>query len=180
MWVGFDALVMPGVKVGDGAFVAARSVVTRDVPPYSVVGGNPASVVKQRFPDEVVAELLGDPVVGLAGEEDYLELARYLRGRCGRPAERRPMKPITFTHRETLTDEDMGCVALLPTYPRPKGGVGLGNGNNSTQNVTKLSISCCPTRVGNKPRWAAELGDRIHPVPGMGQSGSSTNRRIMS
>jgi virginiamycin A acetyltransferase len=49
---------MPGVKIGDGAVVAARSVVTKDVPPYSVVGGNPARVVKQRFPDEAVAELL--------------------------------------------------------------------------------------------------------------------------
>lgn len=58
VWVGYDALVMPGVKIGDGAIVAARSVVTRDVPPHSVVGGNPATVVKQRFPDEVVAELL--------------------------------------------------------------------------------------------------------------------------
>jgi virginiamycin A acetyltransferase len=58
VWVGFDALVMPGIKIGDGAVVAARSVVTKDVPPYSVVGGNPASVIKQRFPDEVVAELL--------------------------------------------------------------------------------------------------------------------------
>ncbi len=58
VWVGYDALVMPGVKIGDGAIVAARSVVTKDVPPYSVVGGNPASVVKQRFSDEVVGELL--------------------------------------------------------------------------------------------------------------------------
>jgi virginiamycin A acetyltransferase len=58
VWVGYDALVMPGVKIGDGAIVAARSVVTRDVPQYSVVGGNPASVVKQRFPDAVAAELL--------------------------------------------------------------------------------------------------------------------------
>ena len=39
VWVGYDALVLPGVKVGDGAIVAARSVVTRDVPPYTVVGG---------------------------------------------------------------------------------------------------------------------------------------------
>jgi virginiamycin A acetyltransferase len=58
VWVGYDALVMPGVKVGDGAIVAARSVVTKDVPPYSVVGGNPARVVKPRFPDAVVAGLL--------------------------------------------------------------------------------------------------------------------------
>lgn len=58
VWVGYDALVMPGVRVGDGAIVAARSVVTKDVPPYTIVGGNPAVVVRQRFPDEVVAELL--------------------------------------------------------------------------------------------------------------------------
>ena len=58
VWVGYDALLLPGVKVGDGAIVAARSVVTGDVPPYAVVGGNPAEVVKRRFPDEAVAELL--------------------------------------------------------------------------------------------------------------------------
>jgi virginiamycin A acetyltransferase len=58
VWLGYDVLVMPGVKIWDGAIVAARSVVTKDVPPYAVVGGNPAQVVKQRFPDEVVAELL--------------------------------------------------------------------------------------------------------------------------
>jgi virginiamycin A acetyltransferase len=58
VWLGYDALVMPGVKIGDGAIVAARSVVISDVPAYSVVGGNPAKVLKQRFPDEVVAQLL--------------------------------------------------------------------------------------------------------------------------
>jgi virginiamycin A acetyltransferase len=58
VWLGYDALVMPGVKIGDGAIIAARSVVTKDVPPYVVVGGNPAQVIKQRFPDEAVAELL--------------------------------------------------------------------------------------------------------------------------
>jgi virginiamycin A acetyltransferase len=46
------------VKIGDGAIVAARSVVVSDVPAYSVVGGNPAKVIKQRFPVEVVNELL--------------------------------------------------------------------------------------------------------------------------
>ena len=58
VWVGYDALLLPGVKVGDGAVVAAHSVVTGDVPPSAVVGGNLAKVVKPRFPDEVVAELL--------------------------------------------------------------------------------------------------------------------------
>jgi virginiamycin A acetyltransferase len=58
VWIGYEALLMPGVKVGDGAIVAARSVVTKDVPPYAIVGGNPAKVVRERFPDEVVTELL--------------------------------------------------------------------------------------------------------------------------
>ena len=48
---------MPGVRIGDGAVVAARSVVTADVPPYAIVGGNPARVLRQRFPDDVVASL---------------------------------------------------------------------------------------------------------------------------
>src|SRR5690606_18944433 len=51
VWLGYDSLVMPGVRIGDGAVVAARAVVTRDVPPYAVVAGNPARVVRHRFPD---------------------------------------------------------------------------------------------------------------------------------
>ncbi len=58
VWLGYEALVMPGIQIGDGAIVAARSVVASDVPPYTVVGGNPARPIRQRFPDEVVAELL--------------------------------------------------------------------------------------------------------------------------
>ena len=50
--------MMPGVSIGDGAIVAARSVVTSDVPPYAIVGGNPAKVIRQRFPDNTVADLL--------------------------------------------------------------------------------------------------------------------------
>ena len=49
---------MPGVQIGDGAIIAARSVVTRNVPPYAIVGGNPASVIRERFSGEVIAELL--------------------------------------------------------------------------------------------------------------------------
>jgi virginiamycin A acetyltransferase len=58
IWMGYDVMVMPGVKIGDGAIVAARSVVTSDVPPYAIVGGNPAKVLRMRFSDDIVNELL--------------------------------------------------------------------------------------------------------------------------
>lgn len=58
VWIGYDAMIMPGVKIGDGAIVATRSVVASDVPPYAIVAGNPAKVIRRRFPDEIVAELL--------------------------------------------------------------------------------------------------------------------------
>src|SRR5689334_12327495 len=58
VWIGYDALVMPGVTIGHGAIVASRSVVTGDVPPYAIVGGNPAAVIKSRFAPAVVDELL--------------------------------------------------------------------------------------------------------------------------
>jgi virginiamycin A acetyltransferase len=58
VWIGFDSLVMPGVRIGDGAIVAARSVVTQDVPAYSIVGGNPAKLIRQRFSPEITSALL--------------------------------------------------------------------------------------------------------------------------
>ncbi|WP_338762800.1 CatB-related O-acetyltransferase [Massilia sp. METH4] len=57
VWIGYDALIMPGVRIGDGAIVAARSVVTSDVPPYAIVGGNPARVVRERFDAATVRRL---------------------------------------------------------------------------------------------------------------------------
>jgi len=58
VWFGYQALVMPGVRIGDGAIVAARSVVSSDVPPYSIVAGNPARVIRQRFTDDTITRLL--------------------------------------------------------------------------------------------------------------------------
>jgi virginiamycin A acetyltransferase len=57
-WLGYQALVLPGVTIGHGAVVAAASVVASDVPPYAIVAGNPARVVRMRFGDEDVARLL--------------------------------------------------------------------------------------------------------------------------
>jgi virginiamycin A acetyltransferase len=58
VWLGYSALVLPGVTIGHGAVVAAGSVVARDVPPYAVVAGNPARVVRSRFSEEDVERLL--------------------------------------------------------------------------------------------------------------------------
>ena len=57
VWLGYESLIMPGVTIGNGAIVSSRAVVVSDVPAYSIVGGNPAKVIRQRFSDEVIAEL---------------------------------------------------------------------------------------------------------------------------
>jgi len=54
VWIGYDSLIMPGIKIGDGSIIAARSVVVRDVEPYSIIGGNPARMIRKRFPDDVI------------------------------------------------------------------------------------------------------------------------------
>lgn len=58
VWLGYDSLIMPGIHIGDGAIIAASSVMTRDVPPYGVVGGNPAKEIRKRFAPDMVAALL--------------------------------------------------------------------------------------------------------------------------
>lgn len=58
VWIGMDAVILPGISIGDGAVVAAKAVVTHDVPPYSIAAGNPAKVVKTRFDKRTVTKLL--------------------------------------------------------------------------------------------------------------------------
>ncbi|MBB2496367.1 Vat family streptogramin A O-acetyltransferase [Aquipseudomonas ullengensis] len=57
VWIGYEALIMPGVKIGNGAIVSSRSVVISDVPAYTIVGGNPATPIKCRFDPDTVAIL---------------------------------------------------------------------------------------------------------------------------
>lgn len=58
VWIGYGATIMSGVHIGQGAVVAAGAVVTKEVPPYAIVGGVPAKIIKYRFPPELIEELL--------------------------------------------------------------------------------------------------------------------------
>jgi len=58
VWIGYNATIMAGVKIGDGAIVATNSTVTKVVEPYTIVGGNPAKEIKKRFTDEQIKQLL--------------------------------------------------------------------------------------------------------------------------
>ena len=58
VWIGYEAVIMAGVHIGDGAIIAARAVVTKDVPPYTIVGGTPAKEIRKRFDAEVIEQML--------------------------------------------------------------------------------------------------------------------------
>lgn len=58
VWIGMDAVIMPGVKIGHGAIIATRAVVTKDVEPYTIVGGVPAKTIRNRFDQDTTKRLL--------------------------------------------------------------------------------------------------------------------------
>lgn len=58
VWIGLEAVILAGVKIGDGAIIGTRAVVTKDVPPYSIVGGIPAKVIRKRYSPDIIEQLL--------------------------------------------------------------------------------------------------------------------------
>lgn len=69
VWVGHNVTIKQGVVVGDGAIIGSNALVTKDVPPYAIVGGVPAKIIKYRFPEEVINELLKTEWWNLSDEE---------------------------------------------------------------------------------------------------------------
>ena len=83
VWIGMNSIILSGVTINQGAIVAAGSVVTKDIPAYAIVGGNPAKVIKYRFEPEVVEELknfdfstLTEEKVKKLGEKLYTEITK--------------------------------------------------------------------------------------------------------
>lgn len=58
VWIGYEAVILAGVHIGDGAIIGARALVTKDVPPYTIVGGVPATTIKKRFSEDTIQRLL--------------------------------------------------------------------------------------------------------------------------
>ena len=58
VWIGYEAVILSGVTIGDGAIIGTRAIVTKDVPPYTIVGGVPAKTIRKRFSDDTIAALL--------------------------------------------------------------------------------------------------------------------------
>ncbi|MEZ9631814.1 CatB-related O-acetyltransferase [Vibrio cyclitrophicus] len=79
VWLGMRAMIMPGVTIGEGAVVAANSVVTKDVAPYCIVGGSPAKVVKYRFDESVIEELISMKIYDWP-EDKFELLMKHLSG----------------------------------------------------------------------------------------------------
>ena len=77
VWIGYEAVILSGVAIGDGAIIGARAVVTKDVPPYTIVGGVPARPIRKRFSDDTVSAPAENQVVGLAGRKNQEAHFRY-------------------------------------------------------------------------------------------------------
>lgn len=73
VWIGYNSLILSGVTIGQGAVIAAGSVVVKDVPPYAIVGGNPAKIIKYRFDKEVIDKLLDLKISDIKPSIDNVE-----------------------------------------------------------------------------------------------------------
>lgn len=102
VWLGYECLIMPGVHIGDGAAVGSRSVVTKDVPPYTVVAGSPAKVIRKRFDDATVEALLELQWWDLPEGELKDLLPDLVHGNLERVLARKLIRDATKTVLETL------------------------------------------------------------------------------
>lgn len=118
VWIGRGATIKAGVTIGDGAIIAGKSMVTKDVEPYTIVGGNPAKVIRRRFPDDVIAELLRlqwwqyDPS-WIAGQryKDVRECIDYLNANAAK------LRPLPIRGIEVVNIQDEPIRLLETPFP---------------------------------------------------------------
>lgn len=79
VWIGYGVTIMPGIRIGDGAIIATATVVTKDVPPYAIVGGNPGTIIRNRFDETTIARLLAIRW----WDWDPASVARHVEALCG-------------------------------------------------------------------------------------------------
>lgn len=87
VWIGYEAVVLSGVTIGDGAIIGARAVVTRNVPPYAIVGGVPARLIRKRFDDKTIETLLRLKWWNWPSEKIARHIAAIQNGRLDEPTE---------------------------------------------------------------------------------------------
>lgn len=84
VWIGYESVIMQGVHIGDGAVIGTRAVVTKDIPPYTIVGGVPAKPIKKRFDDKTVEKLLELKWWDWSEEEIKAKLPDIMSGNIGK------------------------------------------------------------------------------------------------
>ena len=84
VWIGYEAVILSGVTIGDGAIIGARAVVTKDVPPYTIAGGVPAKAIRKRFSDDTVSALLKSKWWDWPEEKIQRSISDIQAGRVGR------------------------------------------------------------------------------------------------
>lgn len=127
VWIGDGAFIKNGVRVGDGAIIGAQAVVTKDVPPYAIVAGTPAAVIRYRFDEPVIDELLAlrwwelpDPVIKQIPFDDIhraMDFVRAARAREGSAST--PSAPTPLPHRRSGATHPQ--IAPVPTARRAAG-----------------------------------------------------------
>ncbi len=69
VWIGMRSMILPGITLGEGCVIAAGSIVTKNIPPYCIVGGNPSKIIKKRFDDDLIEQLLKLKIYDLTEEQ---------------------------------------------------------------------------------------------------------------
>ena len=85
VWIGYEAVILAGVTIGDGAVIGSRAVVTKDVPPYTIVGGVPAKIIRRRFDEDTVEEAVKQGMIqtGAKGQNHLLQNSHiWYTGKC--------------------------------------------------------------------------------------------------